>query len=504
MTAEDQNDSADQNFMSVQEQIDQESNYMQLGTDDKYDAQSKVIKNVATGVADTDAVNKLQVTTITAADASAAAASAAAAAASEAVCTAKEALTDADATATAADAAATAQDAIDTAADAVSTAADAVSTAADAAATAADLVLTDADQQSCAADAATVAADKATVAADKATVAADKALTLGYKNDAETAKTAAETAETNAETAESMAEEWAEKAEDSAITGHPGQYSALHWAAKAAADNPVTAIHDNVSGEINAITSKTTPLNSDLLLIEDAASSYAKKKCTPLELEKALGATAATGDRLARRTTQGYVNASFFNHNGGVTTATPSHVNVETGSDGYIRRQTFANFASKIGAQMGWKWANIVHRGAANSSGGSTTLGAWYKIPYNVEESDPNGITSLSSNRFTLQAGTYIIYATHSCFAVHGFQLRIRNYSAGTTVATGPQVSGSQTDSGSEALASVLGFTTITTSRAFEIDYICKTSRTSTGLGKAKNQAGTYEYWGQIVIFKLP
>jgi hypothetical protein len=30
-----------------------------------------------------------------------------------------------------------------------------------------------------------------------------------------------------------MAEEWAEKAEDSAITGNPGKYSAYHWAQKA-------------------------------------------------------------------------------------------------------------------------------------------------------------------------------------------------------------------------------------------------------------------------------
>jgi len=40
------------------------------------------------------------------------------------------------------------------------------------------------------------------------------------------------------------------------------------------------AIHDNVSGEINAITSKATPVSNDLLLIEDSADSNAKKKVT--------------------------------------------------------------------------------------------------------------------------------------------------------------------------------------------------------------------------------
>lgn len=38
------------------------------------------------------------------------------------------------------------------------------------------------------------------------------------------------------------------------------------------------AIHDNVSGEINAVTEKTTPANDDVLLIEDSAASYAKKR----------------------------------------------------------------------------------------------------------------------------------------------------------------------------------------------------------------------------------
>jgi hypothetical protein len=38
------------------------------------------------------------------------------------------------------------------------------------------------------------------------------------------------------------------------------------------------AIHDNVSGEINAITEKGTPVSGDWLLIEDSASSNSKKK----------------------------------------------------------------------------------------------------------------------------------------------------------------------------------------------------------------------------------
>jgi hypothetical protein len=38
------------------------------------------------------------------------------------------------------------------------------------------------------------------------------------------------------------------------------------------------AIHDNEANEISAITEKTTPANNDLLVIEDSADSYVKKR----------------------------------------------------------------------------------------------------------------------------------------------------------------------------------------------------------------------------------
>jgi hypothetical protein len=50
------------------------------------------------------------------------------------------------------------------------------------------------------------------------------------------------------------------------------------WATISGADS--TAIHDNVAGEIAAVTSKATPGASDLLLIEDDASSDNKKRAT--------------------------------------------------------------------------------------------------------------------------------------------------------------------------------------------------------------------------------
>ena len=47
--------------------------------------------------------------------------------------------------------------------------------------------------------------------------------------------------------------------------------------ADSVAGTDADAIHDNVNGEINAITEKASPADADVILIEDSAASYAKK-----------------------------------------------------------------------------------------------------------------------------------------------------------------------------------------------------------------------------------
>ena len=63
LTETDLDKSADQNFFIAQEVFDDSLSSMKLGTDDKFDAQSKVIKNVADPVNNNDAVNKQFIST---------------------------------------------------------------------------------------------------------------------------------------------------------------------------------------------------------------------------------------------------------------------------------------------------------------------------------------------------------------------------------------------------------------------------------------------------------
>jgi hypothetical protein len=63
LTEQDLDRSADQNFYIAQEITDDSASKLGLDTDDKYNAQSKVIKNLASPVNDTDAVNKQFIST---------------------------------------------------------------------------------------------------------------------------------------------------------------------------------------------------------------------------------------------------------------------------------------------------------------------------------------------------------------------------------------------------------------------------------------------------------
>lgn len=131
-------------------------------------------------------------------------------------------------------------------ASAASSSASAASSSASSASSSASTATTQANN----AAASAVTAGNAQTAAEAAQTAAEAAQTAAElaQTGAQTAKTNAETAETNAETAESLAAEWAEKAEDVAITGHPGQYSALHHSAKAADSATAAAASESAAG----------------------------------------------------------------------------------------------------------------------------------------------------------------------------------------------------------------------------------------------------------------
>ena len=70
--------------------------------------------------------------------------------------------------------------------------------------------------------------------------------------------------------------------------------------------------------------------------------------------------------------------------------------------------------ADTLAAGVGGKFVSfavIADRKSQNTNGGTITAGAWRTRDLNTEIADADGIVSISSNQFTLQAGTYYVVA---------------------------------------------------------------------------------------------
>ena len=210
LTEEDLDNSNIQVFHAAQEAIDTSNDAISLDDDDKWDAQSKVIKNVADPVNANDAANKDYIDTQT---------TSAATSATNAANSATAAATSATNAATSATAAQTAQ----TAAETAETNAETAETNAETAQTAAETAKTAAETAKTGAETAKTGAETAKTGAETAQTAAETAQTA-----AETAETNAETAETNAQGHENTAQDWATKTNGEAEVGEG--YSAKAWA----------------------------------------------------------------------------------------------------------------------------------------------------------------------------------------------------------------------------------------------------------------------------------
>lgn len=137
---------------------------------------------------------------------------------------------------------------------------------------------------------------------------------------------------------------------------------------------------------------------------------------------------------------------------------------------------------------------------SANVDGGTFTAGADRTRTLNTEVRDALNICTLSSNQFTLPAGTYYMEWRCPAYAVDGHQSMLYNVTAATVSARGSTAYGSnatsvQTESRGSAVVTVAGST------AFEIRHRCVTTRSTTGFGIAAN-LGT-EVYTTVKIWKV-
>lgn len=122
------------------------------------------------------------------------------------------------------------------------------------------------------------AEDNAQAAAASAAAAAADRVQTGQD------RTAASNSAGAALASENHAQEWAEKPEDVEVV--PGKFSALHWAAKAAA-----MVIGNMGGVIHAAANKATPVDADELALSDSAAAWALRRLSIANLKEVFKTT---------------------------------------------------------------------------------------------------------------------------------------------------------------------------------------------------------------------
>ena len=131
------------------------------------------------------------------------------------------------------------------------------------------------------------------------------------------------------------------------------------------------------------------------------------------------------------------------------------------------------------------------------NGGGTLTSGDWRTRDLNTELHDADGIVSLSSNQFTLQAGTYRIAATTPSYQTDRHQAALYNVTDSSYVQFGP-VAYTNNNENITTESFLRTRFTISGAKVFELRHRAQTSETTYGFG-----VGLANYWTGSSIFAV-
>ena len=165
---------------------------------------------------------------------------------------------------------------------------------------------------------------------------------------------------------------------------------------------------------------------------------------------------------------------------------------LQTDGNGALSFQTVTDTSTSV--------AVLVDEKTENTNGGTFTADAWRTRDLNTEVSDPDGIVTLSSNQFTLGAGTYLIAWECPCYRVGFNQSRLYDITGAAAVEGGMSfyVESSAQYHGTSNGSAVV---TITASNVYEIQHFCSNTRSTDGFG-VRGSAGPERYT-RVTISKV-
>lgn len=187
-------------------------------------------------------------------------------------------------------------------------------------------------------------------------------------------------------------------------------------------------------------------------------------------------------DALAPTTTTG--DLIYYNGTDNVRLAIGSASQVLTVSGGAPAWATAAS--------TGNDYIHIEEQQTSGTSAGTFTSGAWQTRVLNTEVTDTGSNASLSSNQITLSSGTYRARITCPAYGVGYHQARLQNVTDGTTALDGTSAY-TNTSTLQTGYTFVTGQFVIASTKTFEVQHRCGTTRSTNGFGTAAS-LGTEVY----------
>ena len=160
---------------------------------------------------------------------------------------------------------------------------------------------------------------------------------------------------------------------------------------------------------------------------------------------------------------------------------------------------TIANSGTATGFGLFTSYAIIADQKTQNTAGGTATSGSWQTRDLNTEISDPDGIVSISTNQFTLAAGSYLIKWAAPAADCASHQSRLYDVTGTAVVQVGTSEY-SYTDY--DALYKSIGAARVTPSgsNVYRIEHQVQTTKATSGYGFEANFAT--EMYTMVEIFK--
>jgi len=147
--------------------------------------------------------------------------------------------------------------------------------------------------------------------------------------------------------------------------------------------------------------------------------------------------------------------------------------------------------------------AIICDQKSSGTSGGTFTSGAWRTRDLNTEVTDVDGIVSIASNRFTLQAGTYTINWSAPGYGTYRHKSKLRDITTSSDLQIG--TSAYTSDADNVATTSIGAKTvTITSAHIYEVQHRCQQSEATDGYGVngGSSTGSVVEIYTTVIIHK--